>query len=161
MASLLGVPLLIQEWRSLKPFVRRIGVGILLMAILVQIVSVVLPHGLEVSQALQWNGDLFAVKQRIVNIIAIATGNYYQWNLSTHTIDELMAWNHLPHFTPFNLSQQLSPSLVKVLLLGWVMLIFIWVITLITVLSALRSMNSENERSVTPVSNDGSIAPCG
>lgn len=119
--SLMAIPLLIQ----LYPYIRRglertLYKVVFLFSVLIQLSSVLLSCSLEISQADAFQRPIFVVGQRIINLIALLTGNFEKWGLMPHNISSDDAHNFtIPRFIPWTLSNELPGSISYALQIAW------------------------------------------
>lgn len=134
--GLISIPLLIQLFPYIKRGLERTFYKIvILFSFLIQLSSVLLSCSLETSQKDAFQKPIFVVVQRIINLIALLTGNFEKWGLMPHNISSDDAHNFtILRFLPWTLSNELSSSISFALQLAWfgglivlIVLLFIFV----------------------------------
>jgi hypothetical protein len=116
--ALVGAAILSQHWQAIAPLLRRAAVGLLPVALLAQLLSLVFTFNLELVQETQWQRELFIVGQRVVNIVAVASGNFEAWGLSgPGFLQDPKATT--PPFLVFAFRSTLSPAAWAAMLGAW------------------------------------------
>ncbi len=121
MLSFLSIPLLIQLYPHIKRGLEQIFYNIVFwLSILIQLCSVVIACNLETSQTEDFKRPVFVVVQRMINLIAISTGNFDRWGLMPHNISAEETHNFIiPRFLPWTISDDLPGLIGYALQIVW------------------------------------------
>ncbi len=159
-ACILAVPLFLRFRPYLNPWINRIAIGILGIAILIQVESVVYKVNLETMQYflilnsiktsqnlkqlpninLTWDYHLFTGWQRLVNIFSVATGTFDATGLKPveHAQHCL-----IPNFSPFIFQSMLPASIFKFVWAVWISLLGLWFLLLSRTIQYFRTEDYE------------------
>lgn len=137
--SLLSIPLLIQLHPFIKKGLERIFYKIIvLLSCLVQVSSVILDFNLELTQEAASQQPLLVIAQRLINLVAIWTGNFRKWGLMPDNISSAAAQHFItPRFMPWTISSEI-PKLSYLLQLVW----FIGIVVLIILVATFMETTS-------------------
>ena len=134
---LLGCAWMAANWLRWKPWTRHILGICILGSITLQLSGTALSYNLELTQHPFLNFYVTIIL-RLVNVIAVFTGNFYTWGLGLREWGAgACAWNYLP----IRASGYLPPGLCAILWSVWAVLGVLWICLLTATLKALKSMD--------------------
>ena len=103
LAALLTVPLLLRHSGNLSPWIRRGGIGLVAISLIVQLASLAFWLPLEIYQMETLGHPTFLIGLRLENIAAFALGKMDAWGLNNESMTRdgwdfvhITTWNFLP-----------------------------------------------------------------
>lgn len=116
LVALLAVPILLEEWALLRRASRGVSLGVLLLALTIQLESVVFWSNLEEAQREHRGRPTLVVWQRAVNVAAVATGGFHASRLAYPSLTQ----RHItPNFLVFLAGRSVPQGWARLLQAAW------------------------------------------
>lgn len=120
--AMISIPLLLRHRPNLGKIVWRLGMGIAVVSVAIQLASVAFWHPLEIHQMETLGHPTFVVGLRFKNIAAVTLGKADQWGLSNEDTREVGGiHSNTPYFLPFLLKKDgsVSKTIADGLIAAW------------------------------------------
>jgi hypothetical protein len=113
--SMVAVPLLLAMWTRLSPFEKALAIVVIVLATIVQLLSVTFWYMLEEAQ-MSDTGSEFFIGMRFVNLLATTLDKVQDWHLATPSVNSRYLQ---PNFLPYLMDKYVSTAVAHTLQLMW------------------------------------------